>query len=618
MGILGNALAPDAIRAVELARHLDGLDDWASSAWQHCSILAKRSQDLAAQGLATEAAVVSLLAATTSLRLSAGTPNNVFHRSRRTGDPDATQIEDFDADDVACLQILSENLDVPWLRARASDVASVVGRNLGLKMWPFGQLAARAYLEHCERVMQTGDAVSSLDEMQRGIDLAAMFEKRNAELQQRYWTLIEAGIRYSLDHGWPGVFLPLSELARARNRALGTQLAPLFEDHAVRYANQGEGYQPDHAQTCFEIAARFWERARDDAAARRCQQAAADVLITRSRLPASAMLKADWMSEGIAKLRQYGGDRTRVRELQDELADVRRTILDEMQMHEFPIDIRDLIELVRATVVGPTDHDGLMQLAYGVSQGPRYDNVRESVLYANANRTIVDFFSRVSYNEHGVPVSTQEAFDPNNEDHVFQRMIEHVLEFDSAIYPPAIFEAIDVFCEKFEPSLNAILLYMHQSPCVPDGHEDSIALGLTAGLNYDWLEVAAYLIPQTEAIVRNIFKRERVNTLVHRDGGIEEELSLNQLLESPHAVGALGKDTVFQLRALLTEKAGFNLRNLYSHGLLTDDAVHNNGLFMLWWLLLRMTLFVPWGIEWHRQRMEGAGAGADGVAAAAP
>ena len=80
-------------------------------------------------------------------------------------------------------------------------------------------------------------------------------------------------------------------------------------------------------------------------------------------------------------------------------------------------------------------------------------------------------------------------------------------------------------------------------------------------------------------------------------------MSLNQLLESPQAVEVLGKDFVFQLRALLTEKAGFNLRNLYSHGLLTDDAVHQDGLFMLWWLLLRMTLFAPWGNEWCRKRL---------------
>jgi hypothetical protein len=608
VGILGKALASDAIRAVGLTRHLEGLDDWASSAWRHCSSLAKRSQDLAAQGLATEAAIVSLLAATTSLRLSAGTPNNLFHPSRRSGDPDATRIEGFDADDVACLQILFENLDDPWLRARVADVASVAGRDLGLKMWHFGQMAARAYLEHCERVMLTEVAVSSIDEMQRGVDLAAMFEKRNAELQLRYWTLIEAAIRYSLDQGWPGVFLPLSELVRARNRALGTQLAPLFDGYAVNYANQGEGYQPDNAQTCFEIAARFWERGRDDAAARRCQQAAAEVLISRSRLPASAMLKADWMSEGIAKLRQYGGNRARIRELQNELADVRRTILDEMQMQEFSIDLREMIDFVRATVVGPTDHECLMQLAYGIGQGPRYDNVRNSVLDNNANHSFADMFVRVSYNEHGVPVAKREAFDRTNEDQIFQKMIEQVREIDSTIYTPTIFEAIDVFCEKFEPSLNSIIRYMHQSPGVPDGHEDSIARGLAAGFNYDWLEVAAYLIPQSEAIVRNIFKRERVNTLVYRDDGTEEEMSLNQLLECPQAAEVLGKDFVFQLRALLTEKAGFNLRNLYCHGLLTDDGVHQDGLFMLWWVLLRMTLFVPWGYEWYRNRMDDSGA----------
>src|SRR5690606_13637021 len=112
----------------------------------------------------------------------------------------------------------------------------------------------------------------------------------------------------------------------------------------------------------------------------------------------------------------------------------------------------------------------------------------------------------------------------------FQKMIEQVREIDATVAMPGIFEAIDVFNEKFEPSLNSLLLYLHQSPSVPDGHEDSIARGLTAGFNHDWLEVAAYLIPQVEAIVRNIFKRERKNTLVGRGDGTEEEISLNQLL----------------------------------------------------------------------------------------
>lgn len=604
MGILGQVLTPDDIQAADWLRHIHGLGDWSTNAPRHYTHLLDIAHELETQGHATEAAIVGLIAATVSMRLSAGTTGNLFHPLYRMDDRVSALIEDYDADDIACLQLLSETVGDPWVRARLSDVACVVGRGLGMKMWRYGQIAASAYLEHCEQVMCGENAVASCEEMKRGLELAAMYEKRNVDLHGRYWNLIEAAIQHSLEQGWPGVFFPLSELVRGRNRELGLKLAPVFEDHATRLAAHGGSYRPDNAQTCYEIAARFWERNRNDATAQRCQQAVAEILIDRARLPAQAMLKADWLAEGIAKLRQYGGNRARIRELQDELADVRRTIHDEMHLHEFSMDSQELIEHVRATVVGPTNHEGLMQLAYGIGHGAIHDNVRQSVLDNNTRHPLADLFAQIRYNEHGVPISRREAFDRTNEDQVFEKMIEQVRDIDTTVAMPAIFEAIDTFNEKFEPSPNTFLLYAHQSSTVPDGHEDSIARGLTAGFNHDWLEVAAYLIPQSEAIVRNIFKRDRKNTLVDRGDGTEEEMSLNQLLESPYADEVLGKDFVLQLRALLTEKSGFNLRNLYTHGLLSDDALHNAGLYSLWWVLLRMILFIPWGHEWMHARLE--------------
>lgn len=604
MGILEHPLAAEDIRTVNWLQHVRELDDWPTNRFRHSGRLFGAAQELATQGRATEAAIVHIIAATVSMRLSAGTGNNLYHPRFRNDDHVSTTIEDYDEQDVACLAALAEVVEEPWLRARLADVACTVGQGLRIKMWQYGQMAATAYIEHCEQVMCSDHAVSTLEEVQRGLDMASMFCKRDQELHRRYWAAIESAIRHSLAEGWPGVFFPLSELVRGRFKDLARQLAPVFEGHAARFAVPGDNYHPDNAQTCYEIAARFWERNRDDGAARRCQQAAADVLIERARLPAQAMLKADWLAEGIAKLRQYGGDRTKVRELQEELADIRRTILDEMHLQEFPMDVRVLIEHVHATMVGPTDHECLMQLAYGIGHGVRYDNVRQSVLDNNARHPLSDFFTRISYNEHGVPVSRQESFDRTNEDHIFQKMVEQVRDIDATVATPGIFEAIDVFNEKFEPSLNALLLYMHQSPAVPEGHEDSVARGLMAGFNHDWLEVAAYLIPQAEAIVRNIFKRERKNTSSDRGDGTEEEMSLNQLLESEHADEVIGKDFVLQFRAILTEKSGFNLRNLYAHGLLSDDSLHNPGLYSLWWALLRMVLFVPWGVEWMRAQVE--------------
>jgi len=603
VGVLRQVISTDEIRTIDWQRHLRELTDRPKFGSRQYVDLLDIADVLDAEGEASEATVVRLVAATTSMRLQAGTANNLFHPLLRVGGDVSTCIEDYDAADVACLQVLAETAAYPWLKARFADVTCIVGQRLGLKMWRYGKIAASAYLEHCEQVMCGENAVASREEMQRGLELACMFCKSDRELHDRYWNVIEAAIRHALAQGWPGVFFPLSELVRGRNRELTYQLAPVFEQHAAQIAAPGEAYHPENAQTCLEIAARYWERNRDDASARRCQQAAAELLIERARLPSQAMLKADWLAEGIAKLRQYGGDRNRIRELLTELADVRRTILDEMHSHEVPLDVRSLIEHVRTTVVGPTEQEGLMQLAYGIGHGPRFDDVHQSVINTHEKYPITDMFGKVHYNSEGVPIARQDAFDPNNEEHTYRKMVEQVHDVDFMIATPGIFEAIDVFNEKFEPSLSTFVLYAQRSPGIPEGHEDSIARGLMAGFNHDWLEVAAFLIPQTEAIVRNILKRHGKNTLVDRGDGTEEEMSLNQLLECGDANGVLGKDFVFQLRALLTEKSGYNLRNLYTHGLLSDDSLHNHGLFNLWWILLRMILFVPWGHDWMQARM---------------
>ncbi len=307
MGVLSPAIGTDSIRRVDWLQHVRDLTDWATAATRHYTDLIRTARELDASERGDEAAVVRIIGATASMRLSAGTPRNLFQPLYRREDGVSTLIEDYDANDVACLQVLSEADSDPWLKARLADVACVAGQNLGMKMWRYGQIAASAYLDHCERVMCGEDAVASREELHRGLELASMYEKNNAELRERYWNLIEAAIHYSLDRGWPGVFLPLSELVRGRCRSLGLALAPVFETHGARFSAEGSSYDPDNAQTCYEIAARFWERNQNDAAARRCQHAAAEVLITRARLPSQAMLQADWLAEGISKLRQYRG-----------------------------------------------------------------------------------------------------------------------------------------------------------------------------------------------------------------------------------------------------------------------------------------------------------------------
>ena len=64
--------------------------------------------------------------------------------------------------------------------------------------------------------------------------------------------------------------------------------------------------------------------------------------------------------------------------------------------------------------------------------------------------------------------------------------------------------------------------------------------------------------------------------------------SLDVLLRMPETTEAFGDDIVFELRGILTEEFGSNLRNLMAHGLLMDGECYAPAIEYLWWLLLRL------------------------------
>lgn len=70
--------------------------------------------------------------------------------------------------------------------------------------------------------------------------------------------------------------------------------------------------------------------------------------------------------------------------------------------------------------------------------------------------------------------------------------------------------------------------------------------------------------------------------------------SLNKLLQKPELVkeleAILGVETVFDLRTLLVERFGSNLRNRLAHGLLTEESAGLGDVKYLWWSILRLTL----------------------------
>ncbi|MGB9666498.1 MAG: DUF4209 domain-containing protein, partial [Candidatus Cryosericum sp.] len=130
------------------------------------------------------------------------------------------------------------------------------------------------------------------------------------------------------------------------------------------------------------------------------------------------------------------------------------------------------------------------------------------------------------------------------------------------------------------------------NPFVPAGREEIFARGMDAGMNGDFLVAVSLLTPQVENAVRIVLKKAGVVTSKIDMRNVEQERVLGALLDMDEAERVFGRDLMFDLRGLLVEKFGSNMRNELAHGLLDLDDFKGPDAEYLWWCALRL-MFLP-------------------------
>src|SRR5450830_738271 len=130
------------------------------------------------------------------------------------------------------------------------------------------------------------------------------------------------------------------------------------------------------------------------------------------------------------------------------------------------------------------------------------------------------------------------------------------------------------------------------NPFVPVGRDEIFARGMDAGMNGDFLVAVSLLTPQVENAVRIVLKKAGVVTSKIDMRNIEQERVLGALLDMDEAERVFGRDLMFDLRGLLVEKFGSNMRNELAHGLLDLDDFKGPDAEYLWWCALRL-MFLP-------------------------
>ncbi len=366
--------------------------------------------------------------------------------------------------------------------------------------------------------------------------------------------------------------------------------APMADTAAATAEGKREGLQ---ARAYLEVLARWYARGKDIAKeqsvwlryAETYVQEAEDAL---SRPTPSYGVAAHFLQEAIEALRnRVPGSGERQQELHHLLLEYQQKAVAELKSTSVSTDITELVDHAEQAVRDRSLLDALLALACLVTL-PSKQHLREQA-EQHANDSIWRLFPRVMLNDQGKVVARQPGLygSRKEEEASLQAEVLHsaILHY-SLSAQGTILPAIGQIIREHVVTIGDFLHLVQDNPFVPPGREMIVARGLHAGMMGDFLVSTHLLVPQVEHAIRTLAQRVGVITSSLTSVGIQDELSLNDLLEKPELAQIFNEDTLFTLQDLLVEHHGANLRNLVAHGLLDHDSFYSGAAVYLWWLVL--------------------------------
>ena len=130
---------------------------------------------------------------------------------------------------------------------------------------------------------------------------------------------------------------------------------------------------------------------------------------------------------------------------------------------------------------------------------------------------------------------------------------------------------------------SALKELLEASKFVPKDRVDIYERAIIAGFEGDLLLFVHLIIPQLENSVRLIFGMNKLKITSVLPSGVQREKDMNDLLNDPNAEQIFGKDLLWEMRSLLIEQSGPNLRNRVCHGLADSNDLNGaSSTFLLW------------------------------------
>ena len=578
--------------------------DWqsiiAASQEQQCyryyDDLFKRSAELATAGDEVGKHVFALLGTVCSFHPNYDSTVNPYQPLWRSGDQRALMAEDLADGDLQALQEILGEVQDAEMRARISDILWECRRDHRA-----ARIAVAAFIESA-RHLQDGEPWPPFAErLERALQLAAKLGYGKELYQQTVETVEEFISRKLGDLGSGLLCARLMATLISFKAGDPDRYSAAAEKFARELAKNSEW---DFAEEYWWVASRWHRRAKREEDARRAEIEAAETMVNKAEAnlagpTQSYSFAAHWLGRAFEAMRQAKASRERTEALHVRFLEVQELSTQELKTMELKYDelpglaqkLDEAAKTVTEQVKGKSFADAVFKLAF-IAQptDPKTllkrvkEHANEFVFSAIMPANAITRTGKIADTSPAMTLGSQ----AETEKAETKNMFLQARQVDWPLRVAAQIEPARQQIEREHPiRLNDLRWLLTFNAFIPPGHAGIYARGLQAGFRGDWLIAMHLLIPQLEASIRAVFQQRKIPTSTV-ENGIQQERDLGWLLNHSKAGEMFGADIVFDLRGLLTEDFGWNLRNDQAHGLIPESGFYSEASELVWWLVLRL------------------------------
>lgn len=488
-------------------------------------------------------------------------------------------------------EFIARIADIIWLRRRDPDAA---------------RAAVIAYLETGKRLEDPEHWVASMERYERGLRLGWQIEP-NGELPKTILNHLEArAIHYN---GTDPLFLSQKIFSLLHEFKYGDfgKLA------SIAGTSAGESRKEknfDRARAYYDAQAKLLSINKATDKSELALVAIAETFIEEAELREAehSFIAAHFSwQEAINACKNRPSLRSKIPELQKRLSHAGEKSLQEMKSFSQDIEIREYVEKAKKSASGLSPDDAFFYLFcchppinYNEIRTSTEQQIRDNPLQASVGTDILDSTGR----KVGVrpPALTD---DKEQYETALNGFIEQNCNLHRDITSHAfLIPTYNTVLEEHHFTGERIHQLVGDSEFIPEGRLNLFIKAIDFGFKREIDTALHILIPQVENSLREILRQNGIEPRNIDNNGVEDVWGLERILSTSTTQDILGEDFVFELRSLLVERLGQNIRNLIAHGLVSSNHFDKTTFFYLWWFLVKLAVYPTSGMKEYIQRVK--------------